>query len=106
MTAQEYILSKLNELRQPLDLPKPQNENEMVDAIYKLVTSKKFRKYSLTEEYAAHIKDSIKENVQNGKPINLTFLGGSYKLWRLDEAPESDWAELFAHMYYTRWTAP
>jgi hypothetical protein len=106
MTAQEYLQSKLEELRQPLDLPRPQNIEELVEAIYKFITSKKFRKYALTPEYAEHIKNSIKENVQNGQPVNLTFLGGSYKLWRLDEAPESDWGELFAHLYYTRWVAP
>ena len=103
MTAQEYIQSKLDELRQPLDLPTPPNDTELVDTIYKHLTSKKFRKYSLNEEYAAHIKNAIKENVEAGQPINLTFLGGCYKLWHLEEAPESDWAELFAHMYYTRW---
>jgi hypothetical protein len=104
MTAQEYIESKLEELRQPLDLSTPQNDEELIETIYRLVTTKKFRKYALSEEYAKHIKNSIKENIQNDQPINLTFLGGSYKLWRLDEAPESDWAELFAHMYFIRWT--
>ena len=93
MTAQEYIQSALDELRQAVDLPKPETENELIEVIFRTITSKKFRKYSLTEEYAAHIKNSIKENVQVGKPINLTFLGGCYKLWRLEEAPESDWAE-------------
>lgn len=106
MTAQEYIQSALDGLKESVELPQPSNQAELVEAIFKLVTSKKFRKYSLTEEYAAHIKNSIKENVQANKPINLTFLGGCYKLWRLDEAPESDWAELFAHIYYTRWVKP
>lgn len=54
----------------------------------------------------AHIKDAIAENVHAKRPINFTFLGGCYKLWRLDEAPETDWAELFAHIYYSRWVAP
>lgn len=103
MTAQEYIQSKLDELRQPLDLPTPQNDAELIETIYKHLTSKKFRKYALTDEYAAHVKNAIKENVEAEQPINLTFLGGCYKLWRLEETPESDWAELFAHMHYTRW---
>ena len=106
MTAQEYIQAALDGLRQPVDLPKPNTEDELVEAIFRALTSKKFRKYSLTEEYANHIKNSIKENVQAGKPINLTFLGGCYKLWRLKEAPESDWAELFSHLYYSRWVKP
>lgn len=106
MTAQEYIQLALDQLREPVELSQPKDEAELVEAIFRLIASKKFRKYSLTEEYAVHIKNSIKENVQANEPINLTFLGGCYKLWRLDEAPESDWAELFAHMYFTRWVKP
>lgn len=106
MTAQDYIQTALNQLKEPVELPQPENQAELIEAIFKLVASKKFRKYSLTEEYVAYIKNAIKENVEAGKPINLTFLGGCYKLWRLDEAPESDWAELFAYMYYTRWVKP
>jgi len=106
MTAQDSIQSALNKLKQPVELPQPKNEAELIDTIFKLLTSKKFRKYSLTEEYAAHIRNAITENVRASQPINLTFLGGCYKLWRLDEAPESDWAELFAGMYYSRWLKP
>lgn len=31
---------------------------------------------------------------------------GAYKLWRLAESPEADWAELFALMYYTKYVKP
>lgn len=106
MNAQVYIQSALDQLQEPLELEQPQTSDELIEVIFRLLTSKKFRKYSLTEEYAAHIKNSIKENVLSQRPINLTFLGGCYKLWRLDEAPESDWAELFAHIYFTRWVKP
>jgi hypothetical protein len=106
MTAQEYILAELDQLKEPVELPQPKDKDDLVEVIFKHITSKKFRKYSLTQEYATHIKNSIKENVYANVPINLTFLGGCYKLWRLDEAPESDWAELFAHMYFTRWVNP
>lgn len=106
MTAQDYIESKLDELRQLPDLSQPSNEAELIEAIFKLLMSKKFRKYSVTPEYTRHVQNAIKENVQNNKPINITYLGGSYKLWRLEEAPESDWAELFSHMYYSRWLKP
>ena len=87
-------------------MAQPKTQDELVETIFRFITSKKFRKYSLTPEYAAHIKNSISQNVAANQPINLTFLGGCYKLWRLDEAPESDWAELFSHMYYTRWVKP
>jgi hypothetical protein len=105
MTAQEYIQSKLDELKQPLQLEKPKNDDELAEAIFRALTTKKFRKYALTDEYAQHTRSAITENIQKKQPINLTFFGGAYKLWRFDEAPESDWAELFACMYYTRWFA-
>lgn len=106
MTAQEYIQSILNELQSPLELDQPKTQTELIDAIFRLLTSKKFRKYALTEEYSAHIKNSITEKVEAQQPISLVFLGGCYKLWRFEEAPESDWAELFAHVYYSRWVKP
>lgn len=103
MTAQEYIESSLSELQQPVELPIPQSPDEMAQAVFQLLTSKKFRKYSLTPEYTEHIRGAIRENIANNQPINLTFMGGSYKLWRLDESPECDWAELFALVHYSRW---
>lgn len=103
MTAQEYIQTKLNELKEPVGLATPENNDQLAEGIFKALTSKKFRKYSVKAEYSEHIKGAIAENIKNNQPINLTFLGGAYKLWRLDESPESDWAELFACMYYIRW---
>ncbi len=103
MTAQEYIESKLKELSQPYELPMPRNTDDMGKTIFQLLTSKKFRKNSLTPQYTEHIRGAIKENVANNTPINITFMGGCYKLWRLKESPECDWAELFALMYYSQW---
>ncbi|HEX7963307.1 MAG TPA: hypothetical protein VF466_01825 [Candidatus Saccharimonadales bacterium] len=106
MTPQAYLQSALKQLQEPLALPQPKDQDELIETIFRFVASKKFRKYSLTEEYVAHIRSAITENVRANQPINLTFLGGCYKLWRLEEAPEADWAELFAHMYYSRWLKP
>jgi len=106
MTAQDYIQAKLTELRQPQGLPKPQNNDELADTIFKLLMSKKFRKYSASPEFIEHIKQSIRGHIEAGTPINVTFTHGAYKLWRFEESPEVDWAELFALMYYTKWLAP
>ena len=106
MTAQDYIQSKLDDLKQPLGLPKPASDTELVEAIFKLVMSKKFRKYSCNDQLVQDIRKAIKLSVKAGKPINFTFLHGAYKLWSLDEAPEADWAELFSAMYYTAWLKP
>ncbi len=106
MTAQDYIQNKLEELRQPTDLEKPKNPDELIDAIFKALMSKKFRKYTANEELRQSARNAIKLNVEKNEPINLTFLHGAYKLWRLEEAPEVDWAELFSLMYYTNWVKP
>ena len=106
MTAQEYLRTKLTDLKKPIGLEKPKGNEELIEAIYRLLLSKKFRKYSATEQLQEHIKSAIRLNVGNQQPINLTFTQGAYKLWRLEEAPEADWAELFAAMHYTRWLNP
>lgn len=108
MTAQEYIQSKLKDLGKSSGLVNPDTDGDgqLVEAIFRLVMSKKFRKYSISIELADRIKNAIRLNVKERKPINFTFLHGCYKLWRLRESPEADWAELFALMYYTKWVKP
>ena len=107
MKAQEYILAELSQLKTPVEpAPAPKSQNELADTILKLLTSKKFRKYALSEAYAKHVKDSVYASVAANEPIKIVFFGGCYKLWRLDEAPEADWAELFAYMHFTRWLKP
>lgn len=106
MTSQDYIQSRLTKLKQPLGLKQLDNQEELVNAIYKAVLSKKFRKYSANEELQQYIKNAISINVKKNEPINITFLHGAYKLWRLEEAPEVDWAELFSLMYYSEWVKP
>lgn len=106
MTAQEYIQSKLDELKQPLRVEKPSGDKTITDTIFKSLMSKKFRKYSANEALQAHVRNAIKISVEKNEPINVTFLHGAYKLWRLEEAPEIDWAELFAHIHYVKWLKP
>ncbi len=104
MTPKQYIQIQLEKLKEfkPREIPK---EN-LADEIYRLVMSKKFRKYSANEGLQNHIKNAIKWSVENNQPIKLVFPHGAYKLWRLEEAPLPDWAELFAAMYYTKWLKP
>ena len=107
MTPQDYIQSELDQLKTPADaLPPPQNQDEMAAAVHRLLVNAKFRKYALSVEYAKHVKDSVYASVAANEPIKIVFFGGCYKLWRLGEAPEADWAELFAYMYFTRWLRP
>lgn len=106
MKPQEYLQSKLDELKQPTGLEKPANADELMAQIFKFVMSKKFRKYSANDELIAYTHNAIKINVEKNEPINFTFLHGAYKLWRLEESPEVDWAELFSLMYYSNWVKP
>jgi hypothetical protein len=68
--------------------------------------SKKFRKYSSTQEQKNNIKHSIQQHVAEATPIRLVWPFGAYKLWRFEEAPEPDWAELFTLIHFARWLAP
>lgn len=106
MNAQGYIQSKLGGLREPLGIVVPANTEQLMDTIYKAITSKKFRRYSLGAEHAKHIESAIRLNVAQRQPIQLTLVFGGYKLWRLEESPEVDWAELFSLIYYTNWMTP
>lgn len=104
MTPTDYILTQLQKLKEfhPRKVPKEQ----LVEEIFRLIMSKKFRKYAASEELIKQIKEAIELNVKNNEPIKFAFPHGGYKLWRLQEAPLPDWAELFADMYYTKWLKP
>jgi hypothetical protein len=106
MTAQDYIQTKLEELKKPLGLPRLAGNEELVDAIFRALMSKKFRKYSANDELKKQVRNAIRLNVENNEPINVTFLHGAYKLWRLEETPDADWAELFSLMFYSSWVKP
>ncbi|MBP9853177.1 hypothetical protein KBC77_04335 [Candidatus Saccharibacteria bacterium] len=106
MTAQEYLETKLKKLNHPAESDRLDDTDELVEAIFCAVLSKKFRKYSASEVLKMHIKNAVRLNVEKRQPINITFVHGAYKLWRLEEAPEADWAELFALMYYSNWVKP
>jgi hypothetical protein len=101
MTPKEHIEQQLEKLKEfkPREIAK---EN-LTDEIFRILMSKKFRKYFAKPELIEHIKNAIKLNIEKNQPINLVFPHGAYKLWRLEEAPLPDWAELFSAMYYTKW---
>lgn len=107
MTAQEYILSQLEGFNVPLPLDlQPEGDTEMVDAVCKALMSKKFRKFSIPEKNKAIIRAAVEKNIANGEPINIAWPFGGYKLWRIAEAPEADWAELFTMIYIAQWLKP
>lgn len=102
MTAQEYIISTLEALAEPVQM-EDIGKTPLEDAIFAKVMSKKFRKLKANERSIRITKRAIAEAVKNNQPVTVSFLFGGNKLWRLDEAPEIDWAELFSLVYYLRW---
>ncbi len=106
MNVQDYILSKLKDLPNPLGLSQPLSSDQLTQEIIRLTLTKKFRKYSVAPDPLVHIKASIEANVKANESIKFTLPFGAYKLWRLDETPEADWAELFTMIYFTNWLKP
>jgi len=107
MNAQEYITSQLQALKEPvLSDVKQTVGKEMTDTIFRTLMSKKFRKYSVPDKNQAILRAAIEKNVANNEPIKISWPFGGYKLWRFEETPEVDWAELFSIMYIIRWLRP
>ena len=78
-------------------------QQKIEDTIYQKVMSKKFRKLKVDENTINITKQAIHESVTNNRPVAINLIFGGNKLWRFDEAPEIDWAELFATVYLLRW---
>jgi len=104
MNAQQYIQEKLLELT--AFEPNFELNDDTPEKIKKLLLSKKFRKYAALPQLIENVDSAISIAMQNQKPIEIVFVHGGYKLWRLKESPEVDWAEVFALMYYIRWLLP
>lgn len=102
MTAQDYILSTLQRLAEPV-MPENIGTASPEDGIFAKVMSKKFRKLKADDATVAVTKKAIKLAIKAREPIPINVIFGGNKLWRLDEAPEIDWAELFSTIYLSRW---
>jgi hypothetical protein len=102
MTAQEYIVSTLQALAEPVQMENI-GDTPLEEAIFAKVMSKKFRKLKADEETIRITRKAISFAVKNNQPVTVSFLFGGNKLWRFDEAPEIEWAELFSLIYFLRW---
>jgi hypothetical protein len=102
MTAQEYIQHKLQNLKKPVpDTGELKGTPEEI--IYARLMSKKFRKVKAGQPCIDITKRVVKKAVKEQTPIMVTQCFGGNKLWRFDEAPEIDWAELFSLIYFLEW---
>ncbi len=102
MTAQEYIQKKLDLLKEPL----PNNgdlKGTPEEIVYSRLMSKKFRKVKAGKPCVDITRRVVKKAVKDQTPIMVTQCFGGNKLWRFDEAPEIEWAELLSLIYYVDW---
>lgn len=102
MTIEQYIQSELKQLTEPTQQEDIVNQ-KLEDAIYAKVMSKKFRKLKADDDLVGIAKEAIRIAVEKNAPLPINFVFGGNKLWRLDEAPEVDWAELFSLIYFLKW---
>jgi len=102
MTVKEYIEKRLAGIKDE----KIKQDKQLANFIYDRILSKKFRKFSISPEAISKIRGAIELNIKNNEPIKIAIPFGSYKLWRLEESPEPDWAELFSMIYYAYWLKP
>jgi len=107
MEIKEFIEKKLNELK-PTDkkVVDFKSQKDLIDYIYKALLNKKFRKFSIGQETKDKIRKAVELNVVKNEPIKIAIAFGCYKLWKFEECPEPDWAELFYMMYCAKWLMP
>lgn len=102
MTAQEYILSQLEKLKQPI-VKQDIGNTPLDEAILARVLSKKFRKTKADQPAIDTAKKAIQLAIESNKPVRLMLFFGGNKLWRFEEAPNIEWGELFSLIYYANW---
>jgi hypothetical protein len=102
MTAQEYIQKKLDTLKEPVP-DGSELKGTPEEIVYARLMSKKFRKIKAAQPCIDITKRVVEKAVRDQTPIMVTECFGGNKLWRFDEAPEIDWAELFSLIYFLEW---
>ncbi len=106
-TPQEYISDELNKLKiHSQEKPNLSSKEALAEFIKKAILSKKFRKYSVDDAFLKSLNRAVNINLDKNEPIKFALPFGGYKLWRFEEFPEVDWAELFTLIYYTNWLKP
>lgn len=103
MTPKDYILSTLDNLKTPIQM-EHLDSISLEEAIYTKVMSKKFRKLKPGDACVQITRKAISTSIKENKPIRIFQMFGGNKLWRFDEAPEIDWAELFSLTYFAQWS--
>ena len=74
MKIQDYINSKLEELNKEDRVKRISAKDELKAEIFRLLMSKKFRKYAVNIEYLEHIRQAISTSVDKDEPVKLTLV--------------------------------
>ncbi|KKU44887.1 MAG: hypothetical protein UX62_C0046G0014 [Microgenomates group bacterium GW2011_GWA2_46_7] len=82
------------------------NKVGLQDFITAKLYSKKYRKWKLDEQSIKLVTREVDEALRKGRPIEVFFAQGSYKLWRVASAPRANWAEFFNLAYLVSYLAP
>jgi hypothetical protein len=102
MKAQEYIQKKLNAFKEPVPVT-GELKGTPEEIVYARLMSKKFRKVKAGQQCIDITKRVVEKAAKEQTPIMVTECFGGNKLWRFDEAPEIDWAELLSLFYFVDW---
>lgn len=78
----------------------------MIDALYRLIVRKKFRRWALPADAEERIRRALFICLSDERPLNFVFEFGGYKLWRLPSAPYPDLAERFMLRHYADYLRP
>lgn len=100
-----YLSEQLESLQEPVAI-NTAIITSLEDFIFETLTRAYYRDRSIEPEYLGIIKDVIKKSVENNSPLPLVCPFGGYKLWRLNESPYAEWAELFYLIHKTQWLKP
>ncbi len=109
MEVKEYLQQKMYNCSKYILTDEDQkflDKHSIEDYIFRKLMSKKFRKWSLSENIRDKIKKQINYCVLNNEPILLNLSYGGFKLWRLPTTPEVDWSEFFYIAYHIQYMAP
>lgn len=106
MQPKAYIQERLKKLAPAARFSDFKSDEQLSEHIVKTALSKKFRKWAVDEDLLEHLKNAIRISFEKKEPIKFVMPFGGYKLWRFEEAPEVDWAELFTLMFYAAWLKP
>ena len=79
--------------------PVSHSEEAIYNEILSRLTSKKFRKWSLSDDAESHVRGAIKNTVDKGIPLEFVYPFGGYKAHDLADSPRAGWSEYFSILY-------